>query len=559
MWQVSLPNSSSNNQNIQFESLFVDISFDFYITAHYDSSHLVQVSKMEGAAGKSRRRLEPGQGMENRATMEDRALLERLKRMDDRERMEFMEDRELRERLERLVRRENRGRRSKSGAGGDYGGGFRADYADQDPNNASMTDTAPSPPSVSYLEGQMYQNEAVLQDWDAVFNVLEGPVNAFLFQQFQAYIAKINPGSQDNTMMVVAYYCEGVEQFHGQWFTNVTKMSFTLSNPLLEFVAGNDSVTVIQDILEGSINVGTLSVTENGFTPENCHLVAGDVNFTTSGSTLTLSVDGVFEDNIQVKLTTTGTLPAPLAAGTDYWIVNWQSSGGHTTLQLSDSAMGAPITITGTGTGVQTIAPDVFWGTPVTVDTSKHPYVQGSVALSKISGIVTPPAGQGPSSETHTVILDFPQGAFVLNQFAVNPPNWDPAHHSTSISNALANYYANNEVKYQIQTLNYTNLSHDVALQPTAFALNAVNTNAGNNVLQVLIATTGKVQHAHTIALFEPVAYDPANPMPGVSDFMTSLMVSSELMFQHIFVNSFNQGGTNIQVAAVKPGVDFKS
>ena len=121
----------------------------------------------------------------------------------------------------------------------------------------------------------------------------------------------------------------------------------------------------------------------------------------------------------------------------------------------------------------------------------------------------------------------------------------------------MANFYATHDIKYQVQTINYTNLSNDAALQPSQFVLNAMTTNAGNNILQMLIATTGQVQHAHTLTLNEPIPYDPANPVPGVSDYMVSLMISSKLMFQHIFVSSFNQGTTNLQVSAVDPGKDF--
>jgi len=482
VWEISLPANVANNQDIVFDSLFVSVEVDFYITAHYD----------------------------------DPALLRRLR---------FM---------------------SKLPAS------LAAMVGDPTPGSA---------PTLANLEAQMYQNQAVLQKWDAVFNVLSGPVNAFLYQQFQQYIQRINPGGTDNLMQVNAYYCENVQQFRGVWFTNVTKMSIRLSNPLLQFVPGNDSVTVIQNILGGSIVLGTLAVTETGFDPNACHLVDQAVNFTgAAGSgTLTLSVQGVFESNMQVMVKSTGTLPAPLKASTDYWIVGWAQSGGKTTLALSATAGGTPIVLTDAGSGAHTIYPDIEWGNPNQVDVSKKPYVNGSVALAKISGIVTPPPGQGSSSETHTVILDFPAGAFTLNQFEVDPPNWDPNHHAIQISNALANYYATNDIRYQVQTINYSNLNNDVALQPSKFVLNAATTNAGNNILQILIATTGDVQHAHTITLNEPIAYDPSNPIPGVSDFSVSLMISTKLMFDHIFVSSFNQGGTNLQVEAVDPGVDFKS
>ncbi len=483
LWQISLPGDVANNQGIELDSLLVDVSVDFYVTAHYDDP-----------------------------VVRHQALLRRLSLA-----------------------------------------GF---------NTALLAaSTTTDAPTLANLEAQMYQNQAVLQKWDAVFNVLEGPVNAFLYQQFQQYLAKLAPSNNTNLMTVSAHYCEDVQTFRGFWFTNVTKMTFQLSNPLLQFVAGNDSVTVIQNILSGTIATGTLGVTEKGFDPASCHLVSQDVTFTAAPATgtLSLSVAGVWENNMQVKVKSTGTLPAPLQANTDYWIVNWTNSGGKTTLQLSATAGGPPITFTDAGSGTMTIYPDIDWGNPVTVDVSKKPYVLASVALEKVSGIVEPPAGQGSASETHTVVVDFPKGAFVLNQFAVDPPNWDPSHHAALISNALASFYATNDIQYQVQTINYTNLTQNAALSPSKFVFHAVNTNAGNNVLQILIATTGEVQHAHTITLNEPVAYDPLNPVPGQSDFMVSLMIGTKLMFKDIFVGGFNSGGTNIQVAAVDPGVDFKS
>src|SRR5205085_9998409 len=120
--------------------------------------------------------------------------------------------------------------------------------------------------------------------------------------------------------------------------------------------------------------------------------------------------------------------------------------------------------------------------------------------------------------------------------------------------------FASYDIKYQVNTINTANLSQDPDLTPTQFLLNAVTTNAGNNILQILIAT-GKdpLQKAHTITLNEPIPYNPAGPVPGYSNFMVSLMIGTQLMFQHIFVSSFNKGGTDIKVKAVDPGVQFKA
>jgi hypothetical protein len=416
-------------------------------------------------------------------------------------------------------------------------------------------DVAPGP-TLASLEAQMYQNQEVLQGWDAAFSVLVGPVNAFLFQQFQQHTKDSN-----NLMTVASYYCENVLPFHGTYFTNVTKLNFQLSNPLLEFIPGNDSVTVTQNIVSGSVDSGTLEVAQTGFDPSKCQLVDRTVAFVadTATSVLTLSVNPVFYNAMQVLLSSTGTLPAPLVPNTDYWVVSWQSAGGKTTLQLSATAGGTPIVLTNAGTGTHSIAADIDWSDPVVVNLSKSPYVKGSVPLARIDGLVVPPSGQGSKKDTITVVLDFPVGAFTLNNFAVDPPNWDPDHHATEISAALANYFATNEIKYQVQTINLTNLNNDPVLTPTQFALNAATTRAGNNILQMLIATTGKVQNAHTIQVDEPVPYDPNNPLPGTSNYSASVMLSSKLTFEHVFVNNFNKNSTNLQVETVVPAQGFQA
>ncbi len=488
LWEISLPSNVQNNQGIQFESVVVDITLDFYITAQYHDQNQRHAALLQCFAA----------------------------------------------------------------AGRPVPAELRA---------ASTADT----PTLAALEAQMFQNQAVLQGWDAVFNVLDGPINAFLNQQFQAYVAQLGPDPTTNIMSINAYYCQDVQKFQHTWFTNVTQLSIQLTNPLLQFIAGSDSVTVIQNILSAEIITGTMVVTQQGFSPNTCNLPGNPLNFTVNATTntLTLSSPGYFENNMQVAVSSTGTLPAPLTAGpvsspTAYWIVNWTNSGGQTTLQLSDTAGGAPIAFTSAGSGTFTIVPNVEWSTPMKAVITNNPYICGSVPLAQVSGLVTPP-GTGSAADTRTIILDFPQGAFTLNNFSVQPSNWTPGPNAVEISNALASYFATNDIKYQIHTLNLSNVNSNVALTPTKFMLNAINTNAGNNILQVLIATTGNVQNAHTINLNEPIPYDPANPVPGSSNFMTSLMIGTELMFQDIFVGSFNNGGNGVLVQAVNPGNNYQA
>ena len=499
LWQISLPNNVTNNQGIEFSSVTVDIVMQFQVTAIYDDSQ--GALRTMSAALRS-----PRAGM-----MMSQAM-----------------------------------------------------------SVATSRGTTVTPPSLTALETAMYNDQACLNNWDAVFSLLSGPVNSYLYQQFQAYIKTLDPANTDNLMKVEAYYCNGVVPVPpNSNLTTVNKLAFKLSNPLLEFEPGQDAATVEQNILSGSVTQGSMYVSSSTWQPGSCNLVSGNVNFTASASNsqLTLSVPGVFESGIQVLLSTAGTLPQPLqpgsingttVTGVTYWTVNWNSASTGTTLQLSATPDGPPITLTSAGTGTHTISPLIYWEKPSTVTTTGNPYIQASVPLDKISGIVNPPSGQGQSSETHTVVLNFPKGSFSLTQFAVDPPTWQPKDYA-QISQALANYFHGNKITYQVQTINYTNLNQDAALQPSAFVLNTLTTNSGNNILQMLIATSGTLQNAHSISVPEPIAYDPAAPVSGESDFNVSLMISSQLMFQHIFVDSFNKGGTNIVVEAVQPPVSFEA
>ena len=52
LWQISLPGNVQNNAGITFDTLFVDIQLDFYITAHYDDPalrHTALLDKMRAS------------------------------------------------------------------------------------------------------------------------------------------------------------------------------------------------------------------------------------------------------------------------------------------------------------------------------------------------------------------------------------------------------------------------------------------------------------------------------------------------------------------------------
>jgi len=511
-WNVSLPKGTTN-KDIAFDDLLVDIEIDFYITAIYNDP--VESVRRAWRRAVELRKIEP---------------------------------------LAMLA-------------------GPKIDL-----ESAAVEALPDSSPSLSFLEGQMYQNQAVLNGWDAAFSMLSGPVNAFLNQQFQAYIKALQPGDDSGLMTIKASYfgTPTPVSFHGQtfWTSQVTELEIQLTNPLLQFVANADQATVEQFIKGGSVKVGSVDVngnktTPSTFLPGDAYLPTGPLTFTADTKTneLVIAAPDVLGKGLgSIYLSTTGHLPAPLKAGTaddgtnEYYIVGWSSTGNETRIKLSDDPVGTePIKLTDAGSGAQTLTLGVSWNDPAVVDTSKSPYVFANVQLSTIRGIVTPPDGQGEAQDTLTVTLDFPTGSFVLRNIHVEPPNWDPAPNATQISDAIANYYAQHDIKFIVQTINTKDLATDAAMTPTKFVLHAMTSNAGNNILQLLIATTGKVQNTTSIAVTEPVAYDPKAPVAGSSDFMVSLMISSELTFKHIFVDSFNRGQTGFVVDAVPPKQGYQA
>ncbi|WP_413207811.1 hypothetical protein [Rhodospirillum sp. A1_3_36] len=511
-WSISFP-AKSTNAGITFDDLLVDIELEFHITAIYNDPMASLKATMQRALAANR--VEPMTAMLK--AKPPMGLAQTLVAMDTR-----------------------------------------------------------SEPSLSYLEGQMYQNQAVLQGWDAAFSMLSNPVNAFLNQQFQAYLKTLRPGDDSGLMKIEeSYFGTPAPIGRGFWSATITKFNFEVTNPLLQFIAGSDQAEIQQYIKGGNVVVGTVDVTGDNktssstFLPGEAYLPDGPLTFTADtatgelviaqGNVLGLGMGGIF-------LSTTGTLPAPLKPGdpsaytNEYYVASWSSTGTETRIKLTaDTAGKDAISVTDAGSGTQTLTLEVNWASPSVVDTSKSPYIHANVQLSTIRGVVAPPDDQGNAEDTLTVTLDFPSGSFVLKDITVEPKNWDPSGDASRISNAIANYYSQNEIRFDVQTINTTDLAADKALTPTQFVLHGLTTQAGNNVLQLLIATSGKPQSSQSLTLTEPVAYNPAGPVAGISDFMVSLMISSQLTFQHVFVNSFNRGSTNFMVDAVAPGTNYQA
>lgn len=82
-------------------------------------------------------------------------------------------------------------------------------------------------------------------------------------------------------------------------------------------------------------------------------------NFSADANQITLAINGEqpFDVGEIVQFTTTGTLPNPLAADTDYWVTESNLNSGATleTIEVSATDGGAPVTFTTNGTGTHTV------------------------------------------------------------------------------------------------------------------------------------------------------------------------------------------------------------
>lgn len=110
------------------------------------------------------------------------------------------------------------------------------------------------------------------------------------------------------------------------------------------YKAGTD--TKLYDLL-----VATVDKVRNVITvaPEKRTIATGDVNTTTN--VITIATAATFPTGTPVKFTTTTGLPAPLVAGTIYYVINVSSTTIKLATTLDNATVGNAIDITSTGTG----------------------------------------------------------------------------------------------------------------------------------------------------------------------------------------------------------------
>lgn len=127
-----------------------------------------------------------------------------------------------------------------------------------------------------------------------------------------------------------------------------------------EFIVTEDLDT-IEGIIDGVISPSVISSKglmrlEYDFATKSAAKTFVDADVSVSADTITIASHG-FVNNDTIRLTTTGTLPAGLATGTTYYVVNATSN----TFQLSATAGGAAVNITAAaGGGTHTATSNVF-------------------------------------------------------------------------------------------------------------------------------------------------------------------------------------------------------
>lgn len=121
--------------------------------------------------------------------------------------------------------------------------------------------------------------------------------------------------------------------------------------------------------LEGARNYSIQAIITVGAPTAKVLASATDVNTTTD--TFTSTAHG-FTTGLKVQVSTTVTLPAPLAAVTDYFVIVVDANNFKLAASLANALAGTQIDITTTGTGDQTVTPTALAGASVKLQKSNN-------------------------------------------------------------------------------------------------------------------------------------------------------------------------------------------
>jgi len=169
--------------------------------------------------------------------------------------------------------------------------------------------------------------------------------------------------------------------------------------------------------------------------------------------------------------------------------------------------------------------PKVTWGPLENVDLSAHPSISAQVQLTSVVGLIDP--------TTHTLVLDFANGAFTLNNLTLHGVS------PGQMADQLLSWFVTHGVRYELASLDYSEGSSITSLTPTSFQFHVFQTNSGNIIVQILITTDGTPSQGVPIIL---------EPIPTADGYTCTLMINSRIVFSDILCAGFNSAGKSFQL-----------
>jgi len=192
--------------------------------------------------------------------------------------------------------------------------------------------------------------------------------------------------------------------------THVYRILYTYVRMTGTVTDGRITPGAIMEQETGSVNIETADerdygviYTDNPISPDNPVTVYLKQTFTVDTGTEKLTLSNSYQTGDAVVLTTTNTLPSPLAISTTYYVIN--DGATITTCQLAttraNAFAGTAINITDTGTGTHTLETNWF------NNASEHHTHIGIYMTNDLgSGIIDPETNTGFNTEFYTWVQD---------------------------------------------------------------------------------------------------------------------------------------------------------
>src|ERR1043165_4334173 len=106
--------------------------------------------------------------------------------------------------------------------------------------------------------------------------------------------------------------------------------------------------------------------------------------------------------------------------------------------------------------------PRVTWAPVQGINIGAQPAISAQVQLASVTGLI--------NATTHTVVLDFAQGAFTVNNVTLEGVS------TQDLSNQIKNWFVTHGVKYQLASLDFSAGGSIPSLTPTQFQFNVLET-----------------------------------------------------------------------------------